>query len=55
MLYDGPGADEAVADEDFVPEAPPVVATAMTAIAATRSAPPPAMSRERFTVIPFNA
>ena len=55
MLYDGPGADEAVADEDFVPEAPPVVAIAMTAIAATSTAPPPAMSRERFTVIPFNA
>jgi hypothetical protein len=55
MLYDAPGADEPVAEDDFVLEAPPVVAIAMTAIAATSTAPPPAMSRERFTEVPFNA
>jgi hypothetical protein len=47
--------DEPYAEDDVVLEAPPEVATAMTATAATTRAAPPAMSRERFTVIPSDS
>ena len=53
MLYVERGVDDPCVEDDVVLEAPPEVAIAMTAIAATTSVAPPAMRRERFTTIPF--
>jgi hypothetical protein len=52
VLCAEPDAEDPYAEDDLVLEAPPEVAIAMTAIAATTRVPPPAMRRERFTTIP---